>query len=221
MKLESGKTGLAAVCCASVLLVAGCTTDPFTGEEEMSKTGKGAIVGGAGGAIIGAISGSTQSALIGAGIGALAGGAVGLYMDRQEDKLREQLRGTGVSVTRNGDNIHLNMPGNITFETDSANVNSSFYPVLNSVTLVLNEFEKTLIQVVGHTDNTGAAEYNQRLSERRAESIREYFLSRQIPSVRIQTFGRGETDPIASNDTAEGRQQNRRVELVLVPLTSG
>ena len=221
MKLESRKTGLAAVCCASVLLVAGCTTDPYSGEEEMSKTGKGAIVGGAGGAIIGAISGSTQSALIGAGIGALAGGAVGLYMDRQEDKLREQLRGTGVSVTRNGDNIHLNMPGNITFETDSANVNSSFYPVLNSVTLVLNEFEKTLIQVVGHTDSTGAAEYNQRLSERRAESIRDYFLSRQIAPVRIQTFGRGEMDPIASNDTPDGRQRNRRVELVLVPHTTG
>ncbi len=221
MKLEFRKTGLAAVCCAGVLLVAGCTTDPFTGEEEMSKTGKGAIVGGAGGAIIGAISGSTQSALIGAGIGALAGGAVGLYMDRQEDKLREQLRGTGVSVTRNGDNIHLNMPGNITFETDSANVNSSFYPVLNSVTLVLNEFEKTLIQVVGHTDSTGAAEYNQRLSERRAESIRDYFVSRQITPVRIQTFGRGEMDPIASNETPEGRQQNRRVELVLVPRVTG
>ena len=221
MKLKARKSGVAAACCAILLLSAGCTTDPFTGEEEVSKTGKGAMIGGAGGAVIGAISGSTQSALIGAGIGALAGGAVGLYMDRQEDKLREQLRGTGVSVTRNGDNIHLNMPGNITFETNSANVNSSFYPVLNSVTLVLNEFEKTLIQVAGHTDNTGSAEYNQQLSERRAESIRDYFMSRQIPPVRIQTFGRGEMDPVASNDTSEGRRQNRRVELILVPHTTG
>ncbi len=221
MKRDSRKSGIATACCAVLLVGAGCTTDPFTGEEEVSKTGKGAIIGGAGGAAIGAISGSTQSALIGAGIGALAGGAVGMYMDRQEDKLREQLRGTGVSVTRDGDNIHLNMPGNITFETNSANVNSSFYPVLNSVTLVLNEFEKTLIQVAGHTDSTGSAEYNQRLSERRAESIRDYFISRQIPPVRIQTFGRGEMDPVASNDTPEGRQQNRRVELILVPHTTG
>ncbi len=220
MNLESQKFGIAAICCALVILFAGCATDPFTGEEEVSKTGKGAMIGGAGGAAIGAISGSTQSALIGAGIGALAGGAVGLYMDRQEDKLREQLRGTGVSVTRQGDNIHLNMPGNITFETNSANVNSSFYPVLNSVVLVLNEFEKTLIQVVGYTDSTGAAEYNQRLSEKRARSVADYFISRQIPPVRVQTFGKGENDPIASNDTPEGRQQNRRVVLILVPHTA-
>ena len=220
MNLKSQKFGIAAICCALVILFAGCATDPFTGEEEVSKTGKGAMIGGAGGAAIGAISGSTQSALIGAGIGALAGGAVGLYMDRQEDKLREQLRGTGVSVTRQGDNIHLNMPGNITFETNSANVESSFYPVLNSVVLVLNEFEKTLIQVVGYTDSTGAAEYNQRLSEKRARSVADYFISRQIPPVRVQTFGKGENDPIASNDTPEGRQQNRRVVLILVPHTA-
>jgi len=137
MKLKSRKAGVAAVFCAVVILIAGCTTNPYTGEEEVSKTGKGAMIGGAGGAVIGVISGSTQTAFIAAGIGALAGGAVGLYMDRHEDKLREQLRGTGVSVTRKGDNIHLNVPGNITFESDSANVNSSFYPILNSVVLVL------------------------------------------------------------------------------------
>ena len=142
-----------------------------------------------------------------------------MYMDKQEDKLREQLRGTGVSVTRNGDNIHLNMPGNITFAHDSANVNSSFYPVLNSVTLVLKEFEKTLIQVAGYTDSTGAAEYNQKLSERRAESVGDYFVAQGITPVRVQTFGMGENDPVASNDTPEGRQQNRRVVLVLVPHT--
>jgi outer membrane protein OmpA-like peptidoglycan-associated protein len=193
------------------MLIAGCTTNPYTGEEEVSKTGKGAMIGAAGGAVIGVISGSTQTGLIAAGIGALAGGAVGLYMDRQEDKLREQLRGTGVSVTRKGDNIYLNMPGNITFATNSANVNSSFYPVLNSVVLVLNEFEKTLIQVAGYTDDTGKAEYNQQLSERRADSVRDYFVAQQIPPIRVQTFGKGENDPIASNDTAAGRQQNRRV----------
>lgn len=220
MKLKSGKAGIAAVCGTIFILVAACTTNPFTGEEEVSKTGKGAMIGGAGGAVIGVISGSTQTALIAGGIGALAGGAVGLYMDRQEDKLREQLRGTGVSVTRKGDNIHLNMPGNITFETDSADISSSFYPVLNSVTLVLNEFEKTLIQVAGHTDNTGTAEYNLQLSERRAQSVGDYFVAQEVPPVRVQTFGLGQDSPIATNDTAEGRQQNRRVELVLVPHTS-
>lgn len=219
MKLESRKAGIVAVCFAIVMLISGCTTDPFTGEEKMSNTGKGAMVGAAGGALIGVISGSTQTGLIAAGIGTLAGGAVGMYMDRQEDKLREQLRGTGVSVTRIGDNIHLNMPGNITFEYDSASVNSTFYPVLNSVVLVLNEFEKTLIQVAGYTDNTGSAEYNQKLSERRAGSVGDYFIAQQIPPARVQTFGEGESNPVASNDTAEGRQQNRRVVLILVPHT--
>ena len=123
-------------------------------------------------------------------------------------------------MTRQGDNIHLNMPGNITFETDSADVNSSFYPVLNSVVLVLKEFEKTLVQVVGYTDSTGETEYNQQLSERRAYSVGDYFVAQEIPPVRVQTYGMGENDPIASNETAEGRQQNRRVVLILVPHTS-
>lgn len=208
-----------AAICAGILLLTGCTTNPFTGEEEVSKTGKGAMIGAAGGAVIGAISGGKKSALIGAGVGALAGGAVGYYMDRQEDKLRQQLRGTGVSVTREGNNIHLNMPGNITFDTNSSDINSSFYPVLNSVTLVLNEYDKTLIQVAGYTDSTGASEYNQALSERRAESVGGYLSSRDILPARVQTIGMGESDPIANNHTPKGRQLNRRVELVLVPLT--
>jgi outer membrane protein OmpA-like peptidoglycan-associated protein len=219
MRFQGLKINVTAICAGLILLV-GCTTDPFTGEEKMSNTGKGALIGAAGGAALGAISGKTQTALIAAGIGALAGGAVGQYMDRQEDKLRAQLRGTGVSVTRQGDNIHLNMPGNITFATDSDDINSSFYPVLNSVVLVLNEYEQTLIQVAGYTDSTGRAEYNQTLSEKRARSVGDYFVAQQIPVVRVETYGLGQGNPVASNDTPEGRQKNRRVELILVPLTA-
>jgi len=218
--MKKRKLSVRVACLATVMaFTAGCTTDPYTGEERLSKTGGGAMIGAAGGAVIGAIAKGRKGALIGAGIGALAGGAVGYYMDQQEEKLRQQLRGTGVSVTREGNNIRLNMPGNITFATDSADINASFYEVLNSVVLVLKEFDKTVIQVAGHTDNTGSAQYNQELSERRAASVAQYLRSQGIAPVRIETYGLGLTRPIASNATASGRQLNRRVELTLVPLT--
>src|SRR5690606_601518 len=159
------------------LLIAGCyTTDPYTGERTVSKTAKGAGAGAIAGAVAGILSGDDsrerrKRALIGAGVGALASGAVGKYMDRQEARLREELQGTGVSVTRVGDNITLNMPGNITFQTDSADLRPEFFGVLNSVALVLKEFDKTLVEVAGHTDSTGSEEHNQALSERRAGTV--------------------------------------------------
>ncbi|HVY82809.1 MAG TPA: OmpA family protein [Steroidobacteraceae bacterium] len=140
-------------------------------------------------------------------------------MDRQEAKLREQLRGTGVSVTRQGDNIVLNMPGNITFATGSADLNSSFFGVLDSVALVLKEYDKTIIDVAGHTDSVGSDQTNQALSERRANTVGQYLRSKGIQENRIATIGYGKSRPIASNDTPDGRQQNRRVELTLTPLT--
>jgi outer membrane protein OmpA-like peptidoglycan-associated protein len=140
-------------------------------------------------------------------------------MDRQDDKLRAQLEGTGVSVTRNGDNIILNMPGNVTFATNSSNISADFYNVLNSVALVLNEFEKTYIDVIGHTDSTGADSYNQQLSEARASSVARYLESQQVLAARILSRGMGESSPIASNDTPEGRALNRRVEIILTPVT--
>jgi outer membrane protein OmpA-like peptidoglycan-associated protein len=161
-----------------------------------------------------------QNALIGAGVGALAGGGVGYYMDVQEAKLRQQLQGTGVSVTRIGDNITLNMPGNVTFKTDSYDLNAGFFKVLDSVGLVLKEYDKTLIEVAGHTDSTGAAEYNQALSERRAQTVATYLAGKGLMEQRIITIGVGETRPVATNDTAEGRQLNRRVELTLAPITA-
>jgi len=206
--------------------VAACTTNPYTGEREASNKAKGAGIGAAIGAVVGVLSGDDadsrrKNALIGAGVGALAGTAVGAYMDAQENKLRQQLQGTGVSVVRLGDDIVLNMPGNVTFDVNQSAVQSSFYPVLDSVGLVLKEYNKTLIDVNGHTDSTGAVQYNMDLSTRRANSVADYLASRGINRNRIYPQGYGPHYPVADNGTAEGRQMNRRVELVLKPLTTG
>lgn len=208
----------------AITLSACSTINPFTGEKEVSKTVKGAGVGAAAGAVVGLISGGDgrerrKRALIGAGIGALAGGAVGYYMDQQEAKLREKLAGTGVSVTRDGDNIILNMPGNVTFAVNSSDINGGFFPALDSVTLVIEEYDKTLVEIMGHTDSTGAESYNQALSERRADAVSQYFKSRDIQALRLATYGHGENYPVASNDDKDGRSLNRRVEIALVPLT--
>ncbi|MGE0580655.1 MAG: OmpA family protein [Steroidobacteraceae bacterium] len=221
------RSGLTRTLLTAVLVAfaaAACyTTDPYTGGREMNKTSKGAIIGAASGAVIGLLTGDNsrerrERALIGAGIGGLTGAGIGAYMDRQEAKLREQLRGTGVSVTRVGDNITLNMPGNITFRTDSADLNASFFRVLDSVALVAKEFDKTIVESAGHTDSTGSEQYNQQLSERRAGTVADYLRSRGIAADRLITVGAGETRPIASNDTAAGRAQNRRVELTFAPI---
>ncbi|MEO8061888.1 MAG: OmpA family protein [Pseudomonadota bacterium] len=202
------------------------TTDAYTGEKKVNKTTKGAGIGALAGAVLGAATGDNSKdrrkrALIGAGVGALTGAGVGAYMDRQEAKLRAQLEGTGVSVTRNGNDLTLNMPGNITFKTASADLNSSFFRVLDSVGLVLKEFDKTLIDVEGHTDSDGSDSYNQQLSLERATSVGTYLQSHGVNGQRIVTFGAGEARPIASNDSATGKQQNRRVELKLQPITEG
>jgi len=208
-----------------VLSIPACKTiDPYTGEEKVSNTTKAAAIGAAAGAVVGAVSGDDSQErkkriLIGAGVGALAGGGVGAYMDRQEAALRKQLAGTGVSVTRMGDDIVLNMPGNVTFPTNQAAIDSNFYPVLDSVALVLNEYEKTLVEVVGHTDSTGTDSINQPLSQQRASSVGSYLQSQHVLAQRIDTYGVGASYPVASNNTAAGRAQNRRVEITLLPLT--
>jgi len=205
------------------LLLSACATgtDPWTGEPRTSRTGAGAGVGAGIGAVIGAVTGGDRlkRAAIGAGVGALAGAAVGNYMDRQEAALREQLRGTGVSVTRRGDDVILNMPGNVTFDTDSAGLKPQFFEVLDSVALAAQEFDQTVLIVDGHTDSTGSAEHNQQLSERRAETVARYIVNQGVEPVRIESYGYGEEYPVAPNDTAEGRTQNRRVELTLMPVT--
>jgi outer membrane protein OmpA-like peptidoglycan-associated protein len=209
------------------LSISACETlDPYTGESQTSKATRGALIGAAAGAVVGLVSGDDaverrQRALIGAGVGALAGGAVGYYMDQQEAKLRAELEGTGVSITRIGDNITLNMPGNVTFATDSADLRPAFFDVLNSVGKVLKEFDQTVVEVAGHTDSTGSEGYNQGLSERRASSVSQYLEGRGISGQRLLTVGMGELRPVADNATVEGRQANRRVELTMVPLTAG
>lgn len=223
-----GKSGnlVSLLCVITLINLSGCTTtNPYTGEQQISKAAIGTGLGAAAGAAIGAVAGGDSSkerrkkALIGAGVGAIAGGGVGYYMDVQEAKLREQLRGTGVSVTRVGDEIMLNMPGNVTFATNSTDIQSNFYGVLDSVSLVLEEYDKTVVEVAGHTDDQGAESYNQTLSERRAGSVARYLSSRGIDGMRLITVGYGEFRPAADNATAAGREQNRRVELTLAPIT--
>lgn len=214
------RLGLVAIV-ATAVAAAGCQTlDPYTGETKTSNTTKGAAIGAVAGTIGGIIvGGSRKQVLIGAGIGALLGGGVGAYMDQQEKELRERLQATGVSVTRSGDYIILNMPGNVTFETNSSDINAQFYPVLDSVAIVVNKYEKTYVDVIGFTDSTGTLAINQPLSERRAGSVASYLESRQVLPQRLVVSGRGPGNPVASNDTPEGRALNRRVEIVLTPLT--
>ena len=212
---------ISAVLALSVLLLAACTTNPFTGESQVSRTAGLGISGAMVGGIVGAALSSDdrlRGALIGAGIGGVAGGSVGLYMDRQEAALREELAGTGVSVTRDGDNIILNMPGDITFDINQSDIKPDFQNNLDGVAMVMAEFDSTLIAISGHTDITGPRDLNMRLSEERAMSVAQYLAEQGVEEVRLLPFGEGPDRPIASNDTAEGRQSNRRVELVLEPI---
>ena len=208
------------------LAAAGCqTTDPYTGQQQPNRTGTGALIGAGIGIAAGLLTGDSaverrQHAMIGAGIGALSGGAIGNYQDRQQAALNEKLRGTGVDVARKGDNITLNMPGNVTFAFNSANIDPQFYPVLNDVAAVLREYNQTVVEVAGHTDNIGSEEVNQRLSEQRAGAVAQYLQAQGVQQQRLITVGGGKRYPIATNDTAEGRAANRRVEITLVPVQS-
>ena len=221
----AGKAALAAAICAG--LTAGCqTTDPYTGEKKTASAAFGALIGAGAGAAIGMISGHDakqrrQRALVGAGVGALAGGAVGAYMDKQESELRAQMRDSGVTVTRKGEDIVLNMPGNITFRTGSADLNAQFFKVLDGVAQVAKKYDKTIIEIAGHTDNVGGSDYNRQLSQRRASAVAQYLTSKGISEQRILTAGGGEEHPIASNSTEQGRAANRRVEVTLAPLKEG
>lgn len=217
------KKSILAVSVAALLATA-CTTDPYTGQQKVSNTAVGVGAGAALGALAGAAVGGSKVAqrnaiLIGAGIGALTGGAIGSYMDQQEAELRAQLEGTGVSVTRAGDQLILNMPSNITFDTDQDQVKAAFVPTLNSVAIVLRKFNRTLVDVYGHTDSTGDGNYNLNLSNRRASSVANYLAAQGIDGRRFYVTGLGETQPIADNSSEIGRALNRRVEIKLSPVT--
>ena len=210
------------------LTLSACSTfDPYTGEEKTTNTAKGAGIGAGVAAVVAYIANKNEDdvgkrnrrILKAATGGALVGGGIGYYMDTQEAELRKQLRGSGVSVERDGDNINLIMPGNITFASSKATIDGSFYSVLDSVVLVLKEFDKTLIVVAGHTDSSGSTALNQTLSVQRAQSVSNYLSSAGVLQDRIESIGFGETQPIASNDNAAGKELNRRVEITLLPIT--
>lgn len=232
------QTRLALAAAAMAVALAGCATGggyygqqsyPQQGPQQVDpsndRTKKGAIIGAAVGAVAGLLSGDDaterrQQALVGAGVGGLAGAAIGNYQDRQERELRSRLAGSGVDVVRQGNNITLNMPSNITFAFDSAELQPQFYPVLDEVAATLREYNQTIVEVAGHTDSVGTDAYNQQLSEQRAASVGNYLMSKGLMRDRFILVGAGESRPIASNDTEAGRAQNRRVEITLVPLRS-
>ncbi len=217
------------ICAVSAMaILAGCTTyDAYTGEQKTSNTAIGAGIGASVAAVIAYIDNKDDDSrtrnkriLAAAATGGAIGGGIGYYMDAQEAKLRKQLRGSGVSVERVGDNINLIMPGNITFASARSEIASDFYPVLESVTLVLKEYDKTLVVVGGHTDSDGSESYNQSLSVQRAGSVSSYFQSQGVKPIRLEPIGFGESQPIATNSTPAGKQSNRRVEITLVPATT-
>lgn len=211
---------------SAILLLQGCTTfDPYTGESKTTKTAIGAATGASLAAVVAYIANKDEDSntrnkrILAAGAGGAAiGGGIGFYMDAQEAKLRKQLRDSGVSIQREGDKINLIMPGNIIFATNSANINSNFTEVLSSVALVLEEYNQTVIVVAGHTDSSGSAQHNQRLSEDRANSVAQFLRREKILSDRFEIIGFGEDQPVANNNTAGGREINRRVEITLLPI---
>ena len=215
-------TKIALIAGTMAMPLAGCVTNPDTGNQRIARPVATGAAGAGIGAVLGTILGGKNSrteVLVGTGIGAVAGAAVGAYLDAQEKKLRERTAGTGIDVERQGDSLLLQMPSQVTFGVDSAIINEQFRPALNEVASVLREYERSFVDVYGHTDSTGSDAYNMTLSERRAESVATYLAANGVQRARIATRGYGETQPIASNDTESGRAQNRRVEIKIVPVT--
>ena len=219
MKIYNGLLASAAL--ATLMVTSACTTDPETGERRISKAAIGGIGGALGGYLLGDIVGGRNDRtekIIGAGIGGIAGAGIGAYMDKQERDLRARTAGTDVQVVRQGDDLILNIPSGINFAYNSATVEPQFQRTLDQVSQVLGQYDRTYIDIYGHTDSTGSDDYNQGLSERRADSVAAYLESRGVRGARIGTRGFGETQPIASNDTEQGRAANRRVEIKIVPI---
>ena len=209
----------------SLVATAACTTNPETGNQRISRTAVGAIGGALAGYLLGDVVGGRHDRaerIIGAGIGAIAGGAVGAYMDRQEAELRRQTAGTGVDVIRQGDDLLLRMPSGITFDFDRSDIKPQFESTLNEVARTLQTYNQTYVDVLGHTDTTGSHDYNQALSERRAQSVANYLSSHGVARARIATRGYGETAPLfVPDDTESKRAANRRVEIKIVPVREG
>jgi outer membrane protein OmpA-like peptidoglycan-associated protein len=208
---------------SAVALLAGCASqNPYDNQPPSSnKTatygGLGALAGAAAGALINHDN-RGKGALIGAAVAGAAGAGYGYYADKQEAELRRSMQGTGVEVQRQGDQIKLIMPGNITFATDSAEIVSNFYAPLNNLGSSFKQFNQNSIEIVGFTDSTGSRQHNMDLSQRRAQSVANYLTAQGVDGSRLSTRGAGPDQPIASNATADGRAQNRRVEVNLRPV---
>ncbi|WP_343344229.1 OmpA family protein [Sphingomicrobium sp. XHP0239] len=216
------KKKMTAIAVVAAFGTTGCATG-ITGDNINSTEGiVGAGAGGVLGYLLGDILGGRNdrtARIIGAGVGAVAGGAVGAYMDRQQEEMRRATEGTGVDVIRDGDELIVRMPSNVTFPVDSSTIQPGFQATLDQLAQTMATYDSTYIDVLGHTDSTGSDSYNQALSERRANAVSQYLSSRGVNGARIATRGYGEMQPIASNETTEGRAQNRRVEIKVVPVT--
>lgn len=204
---------------ASMTVLAGCAQNPYQGEY--GKTATGATVGAGAGALLGNLvagrGNKTGGTLIGAAVGAGVGGLIGNQMDKQSAQLQQQMASSGVQVQRQGDGIHLQAPEAITFNTNSATLKPQFQSVLQQLAQSINQYPGTIVRVEGNTDSRGSATYNQQLSENRAQSVASYLAQSGVANNRIQAIGYGMTRPIASNTTAQGRAQNRRVDILIVP----
>ncbi len=220
------KTGIAAA--LAVTMLGGCAT--YTGQttdpNDPNRTQRGALIGAGIGAVAGLLSGKDaterrQRAMIGAGIGGIAGAGVGAYQDRQEAELRRQTAGTGVDVQRDGDVIKLNLPDGVTFDFNRTEVKPQFYPALNSIAQTIGQYNQTIVEINGHTDNVGSLAANQTVSDRRAQSVAAYLAGQGVQQVRMETRGYNYQYPVASNDTEQGRALNRRVEIRLIPVQTG
>ncbi|RED17393.1 OmpA family protein [Parasphingopyxis lamellibrachiae] len=202
---------------------AACTTNPETGNQRISRAAIGGVAGAVGGYLIGDLVGGRRDRterIVGAGLGAVAGIAIGTYMDRQQRELEQATAGTDTNVIRDGDNLYLQMPGSVAeFDVDSSTVRPQFRATLDEIAQTLNSYPETYIDIYGHTDSDGSDGYNLDLSNRRAQSVAGYLASRGVNRARMATEGFGESQPIASNATAAGKQQNRRVEIRIVPIT--
>ena len=218
--MNKSRIFVASLAAVSLLGLSACVTDPNTGERHISRTAIGGVGGAGLGYLLGGVIGGSTARVLGAGIGGVAGGVVGNQMDQQIRELDEATAGTGVDVTQtpDGSGILVNLP-DVTFAADSTAISPTFRSALDSVAQSLQQYPNSLVDVMGHTDSTGAASYNLDLSQRRAASVANYLTSRGVSRARIETVGYGLQYPIADNSTAEGRAQNRRVEIRITPIT--
>jgi len=219
--MQRSRLFVSSLAALSLVTVTACVTDPNTGEQKVSRTAMGAGGGALAGLLLGGLIGGGTGRIIGAGIGGVAGGAVGYQMDKQIKELKESTAGSGVDITEtdNGQAILVNLPDGVTFDVDSSTLKPQFRDTLNQIGGSMNQYPNSLIDVYGHTDSTGSDAYNQALSERRASTVANYLVSQGVSAARVRSQGFGETMPVATNDTEEGRQRNRRVEIKIVPIT--